>query len=715
MVRRARKSEPLDEPESASDAGLEPLAFIPPEKRTDPNAYVQAGLSISNAAYAGKIKAVDAARLKDFLSSDCESNTGIGLEDAQREKIDPLLRVKNLFESSEAELLALEEAVREAAAADPFVLNKWLDMIRRTLRLQRLAKADPVLFFVYVCRDQEDGAILRMRPFHCKFFRVWFNKEYRHSMLWAPPGHAKSTCLRGAIAYEIGTSPQLRHYFVTDASDKATKETRRVKAIVKSKRFSALFPDVRVLGKSEGEEDSATRFSVTRPNWQSKESTFEAGGYLTRVQGSGFDRIWADDIVPQSAMTQPSIRRDVQASWDGVIEQRIRNTSIANIRITGHPWHENDLLCNIQRRVKAGSLPGWLVETEAFAIKDGADGRPIPIWPERFSVEHLESKKNNPILYSLQYRLCQQIESMRAIRWLKFFPTDQPTLDAVPEYKARLDVIRTGERWLSVDPSATALRGSSETGIVEAFLTQQANGKLMYITDAWFLRLAVDDSGGEEYNDLRGFLLDRILKADPPYTGIIIEAQGGIKGMTSAFIGDIRRVLREKGFKHEPQITAPGTRISTRTNTSKLDRLHECKGLLERGLVRFAGSGMATDNRMSPTGKTYRFVQTPGTGVCALTDQILSFTGTNRGDGVDAATQLILKFAPVMETEPVAIKHEAPQGEQEGISMAARRYYASLEKAMKNPPTDADQEAMFYDDFGVSKLSRFDEAERLCA
>ncbi len=613
-------------------------------RSSDPQVYVDAHTEVLNAAGEGRISAIDATRHQQLIAANCLSNTSIPLEDAKRERMAPLLRFKGLLKTSKEELKLVRKAVMEidVIEMDEDEKKKAVALIDEAIALQKECRDHPAKSWVYIGRDQETGEVFKMAPVHICFFRVWNNPDYQNSMIMAPPGHGKTTCLRGQVIWEVGQDPKLRCLLMYDQDGKAKKEVLTIKKLMRSDRFRALFPEVVVLGRGESEEDSNRRFTVSRKNWMSREPTIEGAAITSQINGNGYDRLYGDDFCPPDVRHYPAVRRDRNERWTAVVEERMRNPLKARTRIICTPWHEEDTSGIIAREVRAGRMKNWLLGIDEFAIKDDEAGLAIPIWSDRYDSDYFENKKDRlGSLYTLNYRLMPREEKERKITRLWYYDSKNEANNAR---------LQTGEFFMSIDPAASAEAGSSDTGIIEAVI---APSGYAFIINVWFHH--------KSPTDMLEWIVDRIIeKAEEgaPYKVLIMEAQGGIKGMVNMWTQIIPDMLKEKGYNLRLEIQTPGTRYSGMVrNVGKGKRLKEVAAYIDNGIIRFAGEIFSKGYGFK---RTHRAI--PGSRMEIFRDHLLNFDGTHNTDAVDALTQWILRNRDNIKNPN--IRQTAKTGEQ---------------------------------------------------
>lgn len=622
------------------------IPLIPDNRGADPTAYAETSTALVNAMLNRQLPALEVQRQLKIIGNACEECTGLNLKEAGRERLDPLIRFDGLMEAGEGELRKLQRAVKRIDNVRISMRKKkrWLEVIDETIALQRECRGDHAKAWTYIGRDSETGKIFKMDKVHLSYFDVWADTTCRNSLVMAPPGHAKTTSMRGEICCEIGDDPRLRCLLLADAKAKASKDVMLLKVILRSPRYRAIYPDVRVLGRSDGAKDTSMQFTVARVNTLSREPTIEGAAISSMINGNGYDRIFADDVSSPDCKHHPAVRRDTQVRWTGVVEERLRDPTNARIRMICTPWHEEDVAGIIMRDVERGHLSDWLVAVDQFRIKDDSTGNPISIW-DRFSVAHYtERRARLGRDYDLNYRLVARRKQDRVVTRVHYYHSEQNNMTTDRDRELH-DALSQGERWLSIDPAATGGQASSDNGIIEAVLT--ANG-YAFITDCEL------QHAGPVW--MQNWIINRIYYATPRFAGIQIEAQGGIKGQVSLWVDHIEQALKEgqipdlvggewvvtqqAPYTQHLSVVTTGTRMGgVGQAVGKRQRLAESAAYLESGMVRFAGQRQKTRHG-SALRMWYRAV--PSSAIEELITHILDFDGAGRLDGVDAVTQWVI-------------------------------------------------------------------------
>ena len=674
MAETKTGEEPVDVERFAMPAG---------RRMFDSKAYSDLANAVRNAAMGNRMSVLRAKRLVELVADACYEKTGTQLSEAAKEDMDPILKFRSYLGTAEEELLETEKSVLAADKLSEQEKKRFSDCVRRTISLQRDAQARPVTFMIYVGRDSETGNIFQMAPVHVRYFEVWSNKlpGKPNTLIMAPPGHAKSTCLRYFRAWKIGKKPNTRCLIITDEKGKAQSEVMLLKRIMRDDRFRAVFPDMRVLDRGESGADTNTRFAVSRKNTFSREFTVEGAAYQSRINGSGYDWITPDDMCPPEVSNQPTVREDANRRWDSVIQERLRDPANSEIDMICTPWHEDDVSGRVQRLAAEGRATNWTIAVDPFRINDDGNGMAIPIW-DRFPVAHFEDRKNRlGQRYTLNYRLTAREKKQRAVSKLVYFNADADGSECrhleekfsseLQTDRMVLEVIRSGvgERWLSIDPSATANRGSSDNGVLDVTLSPKGFG---YATDVWSLSLGP--------GAMQEWIVERIVQAiaeGRPIDSILLEATGGMKGMVTGWIDNIKRMCKERDIHPVPAFVEAGVRYSASQNMSKGARLREASGYIESGMIRFAGRRYLNHN----TGETY-CAAVKNSDMHILADRMIHFNSAGKTDGIDAASQWVLTNRHRLFSE--IEKDEEPESEYRDPKVAA------LNQQMKEATQEGD-------------------------
>jgi len=664
--------------------------LIPKEQRHNPAVYPVAVEKVRVAWHQGLLPGIEAKRIIDDLKFACLENTTTEYDKASSLDQDPLLNLTPLFEQSDVQLSALEQALvnLDDDRLDLGVKKKWLLLLKRMGIARDKCRRDAAAFWLYVGTDdnpQRAGQQIVYAPCHVQMFAIWDDDEVPNSLIEAPVGHGKSTCLRGQMAFEIGKYPELRHLYVTEAKELAHQTVGSIRRIITSGRFQALFPDLHILDRNQKAEDSQKCFTVGRLNTLAKDPTMIGVGYRGSIQGSRFDRIWADDIVPQDVRHQPLVRKLNNDKWNDIIKTRLAHPRFSKIRMIGTPWHAEDVLGKTVKTIKKG-MPGWQMEIDAFRIRiDKETDKPIPIWPEVWDAESLQKIRNTSSAWQFTHELRFGDVTSQVVSRVHWYNSSPVSGDPAKDQQT-LDMINQAERWLSIDPAGTGKIWSSGQGVVEYIISP---GGFVFLSNVWFFRCGIM----ELLDKLVEIIYDPNVPGYTRYTGTQWEAQGAVKvgfpGIKRSFI----QMLEEKGIsKHKLAFVEHGTKFGgAKQSQSKMARLENAAPYLERGAVRLAGKRVHGGQGHSFFGPI------PGSAMAKLADLLITWDGDKRNsDAIDAVSQWIL-WNQGRIASPVIVRAPVYRQQKKHSPNHLRRHALMKERLnaiVQSNPLDPEEEFM---------------------
>jgi hypothetical protein len=666
-----------------SDHTLPDIEAIPPESLADPKFYLEQIGKLMALVKEGKIKQVRANQQLRFLKEAYKTVTDEDISDAATRLLSPIDRLSNLelIEHTDAQLTELESAINAVVGIDSKKKFLWLSFIQRTRQLQKVAKSSAITNWIYVGRTSEDNTVFQMGEIHKRFFEVWGDKSVQHTLIMAPPSHGKTVSMTGCIIFDLVQNPRLRVLLWYDTEDKACKEVKVLKRWMRCKRFKALYPHLRV-STSKDDEDSAKRFTITRDNIGSREPSVEAAGTVSQINGDGYDMIVVDDPCPETVAFQPTTREAIIYKFETVVSQRFRKQDISRFRMVCTPWHQEDLAGKIMSEVLSGKRKNWRVAVDEFRVKKDAEGRHISLWPERYPPSYYAERERTLHYdhYARLFELKFSSQSTKIVQSVQFYPCDpsDPIMGELPEaqqkvYRERINTINAAEQWISVDPSATSGRNSSETAATHFALTTDGRA---YVRDCWFF------PGNPE--EMQEWLVDRIVNHG--IHRLLIEAQGGMKGTVVLWTAYIMRRLRELKVHWNGSIVECKTQgAKGGQNIGKKLRLKNCAAMIQNGYLRFPG---VLAKNWQRGGNVY-FSCVDSGNIRKLIRQIVDYPiGTS--DGVDTVTQFLIEnnsrlSSNVVEPNMTVDTEEIYDSLKDGKRMA-------LKRQRQKKPTNYEQE-----------------------
>jgi len=217
-------------------------------------------------------------------------------------------------------------------------------------------------------------------------------------MMFMPPGSAKSTYAAVGVSWAMGRKKNQQIIYGSYGSSIAAKQSRKVRTIVKSPGWSALWPSRPLLLDDQRAVDD---WSLTNG------SALMSAGLLAGITGNRADGVVIDDPVRnREEADSPTIREKTYAEYIDTILTRAKPNMWVILLQTR--WHEDDL---------AGSILPANYEGESGLIhcRDGQwwnvlsipaeaerDDDPLGrkrgqfLWPEWFSEDHWRQWRDNP-------------------------------------------------------------------------------------------------------------------------------------------------------------------------------------------------------------------------------------------------------------------------------------------------------------------------------
>ena len=218
-------------------------------------------------------------------------------------------------------------------------------------------------------------------------------------MIFAPPGSAKSTYASVlAPAWAMGRKPNTQIILGSYATGIAAKQSRKVRAICRDPRYTALWADKPTLLEDQRAVD----------DWQlTNGSSMMAAGLLAGITGNRADGVIIDDpVANREQADSAAIREKIYNEYIDTAMTRAKPKMWTLIIQTR--WHEEDLAGAIlpadyegeSGMIKCRDGQMWEVlsiPAEAEREDDPLGRKPGEfLWPEWFPREHWSTWRDNP-------------------------------------------------------------------------------------------------------------------------------------------------------------------------------------------------------------------------------------------------------------------------------------------------------------------------------
>ena len=198
------------------------------------------------------------------------------------------------------------------------------------------------------------------------------------------PRHGKSELISYlAPAWFLGKHPAKKVIMASHTADLAVNFGRRVRNLVGSEAYKDIFPEVTLQSDSK----SASRWGT---NYNGEYFAIGVGGALA---GRGADLFIIDD--PHSEQDAKLGKSDVfLPAWEwfqsGPLQRLMPGGAIIVVMTR---WSKLDLTGQIvNQMIKNDDVDDWEV-VEFPAILENKDGEEVPLWPEFWSLEELQSRR----------------------------------------------------------------------------------------------------------------------------------------------------------------------------------------------------------------------------------------------------------------------------------------------------------------------------------
>jgi len=261
--------------------------------------------------------------------------------------------------------------------------------------------------FAYFCKCMGLPPARHMREWHQAFLTDNSNDYLEdiagpNTLLLAPRGSAKSTCLGLLAAWLIGrhalNKKLLRILYVSYNVDVARNKSRAIKQTINSAEYQAIFPMVRLGKDRTSDELWSIDFDFAGVKTLGEDAfTIACAGLKGTITSKRSSLVIVDDAIKSAAsIANPEIRREMEANWNNVIVPTMFQG--ARAICLGTRFHFDDLYASTFTEKR-----GWKVITQAALVYD-EDGRPHSYWPSMWATRYLlKLQADDPTSFAYQY------------------------------------------------------------------------------------------------------------------------------------------------------------------------------------------------------------------------------------------------------------------------------------------------------------------------
>jgi predicted phage terminase large subunit-like protein len=354
-----------------------------------------------------------------------------------------------------AELNALLRGLSPKEMADMLVMLDELDERKR----MQAARADFLAFIALVDKTYKFGTHLRRLGGLLADVEQGVKDRVAVSM---GPRFGKSQMISIYYpAWYLGRNPDHKVIVASHTADLAMDMSRKVRNLMQTAEYQAIFPAVRVAGDAK----AAGKWNTNKGG---ELFSIGVGGALA---GRGGHLIIVDDPISEQALKSSNFSAlDDTYEWFRA-GLRTRLMPGGRIVVLHTRWHQRDL---IGRLVKDSALNPEADQYEVFefpaVLNEGAENEKS-LWPEQWSLESLQKTKASMPLWqwNSQYQQNPTAAESAIIKreWIKWWPKEDPpkvdfiiqSWDTALTTKARSDwsVCQTWGVWQKEDESSTNL------------------------------------------------------------------------------------------------------------------------------------------------------------------------------------------------------------------------------------------------------------------
>lgn len=355
------------------------------------------------------------------------------------------------------------------------------EQARHELKRRRKAKRDFLAFCEYVDPRFETPPHIRLLGYYlqevARYIETGGKKGIGRLMITMPPRHGKTeSASRKFPAFVLGRIPDARVILTSYGADLAVENNRKVKELVESNRYQALF-GIKSAKSAPVELSSDSRSGQAWDLAQPHRGGSVAAGVGGAITGRGAHLLVVDDPFKNREEAESETRRDLVDDW--YKSSAYTRLEPGGAVIVFHTrWHSDDLAGRLIARMATDPLAdNWTIvslpalaleeypETPEKQAKEMRDGifRPLEdplkrrpgqaLWRERFDEDALGGIKVNVGLYDFEALYQQSPYSREG----NFFKRDWFTV--VPQGPA--EIYARVRAW---DKAATAGGGARTSG-----------------------------------------------------------------------------------------------------------------------------------------------------------------------------------------------------------------------------------------------------------
>lgn len=362
---------------------------------------------------------------------------------------------------------------------------------RRELARRELARRHLRDFAAYTYEDYLEGWHTKVL---CQALELVHQGVIRFLIVEAPPRHSKSVHVSQIFpGYVVGKNPDDSVIVSSYSGDLAIKHGRETRNLLKSEKYQRIFktrlaPDSKAKGSW-----NTQKYDPTKQKHVPAKGAYNAVGIGGSTTGKGAKFGIVDDSLKDRKEAESQLIRDNIWDWFRSVF-RTRLTPDGRMVVMGTRWHLDDLQGRIMEHepwvdyfdfLENGLGGAKWVRLSLMAIAE-ADQPPYrtageALWPERYSLEELESIKASLGPYEFEALYQQRPISSETQEFKKEWY----------QYRTHTEVaeLKRKKRYLTVDTAASKRDSADFTGFCDNLVDTENFWNLK----AWKQKIASDE------------------------------------------------------------------------------------------------------------------------------------------------------------------------------------------------------------------------------
>jgi len=210
---------------------------------------------------------------------------------------------------------------------------------------------------------------------HKEWIDALVDDSLGHTLIVAPPRHAKTTWLMMYCLWWLGNHPEKSVGYLSNTATQAYRQSMAIRdTVMYSPEYKAAFPNVR---PDEKRKWAADEWFLERKETIRKDASLTASGTPGPILGSEFNRLIFDDVCDQENMASEKMRQNTLDWLSMTAMSRLSPDGRAICIMTR--WHHEDWAAWCIKR-------GWhLIHMPAIGYwEEGA-----PLWPDEWPLLRL--------------------------------------------------------------------------------------------------------------------------------------------------------------------------------------------------------------------------------------------------------------------------------------------------------------------------------------